>query len=310
MSTRKRPRIARLPGLPAGTLSLEEEQQREEEQVEAHPSYSALEVLRHKDFSEMTWEEVEAAKAALAAMRWPLSARPTRRLRSAAGGRQLDLRRVIRDNLRYGGEPLTLRWRERKTRCRPLVILCDISGSMERYSRMLLHFLHALSHTLGTVETFVFGTRLTRITHHLRHRDVDDALDEVGRIVQDWSGGTKIGQAIKSFNYEWARRVLGRGAVVLIISDGWDRGEVDVLAHAIGRLQRAAHRLIWLNPLLGSESYEPIQRGMAAALPFVDDFLPVHNLKSLEQLAEVLSTLSDRRPERRQRPRLQVASSS
>lgn len=304
--TRRRPRMVRLPALPVGFASSDEDQPREEE-PNSRPSYSALEVLRSKDFSEMTWEEVEAAKEALTAMRWRLSERPTRRMRRAASGHQLDLRRVVRDNLRYGGEPLTLRWRERKTRRRPLVVLCDISGSMERYSRMLLHFVHALSHSMETVEVFVFGTRLTRISHHMRSKDVDDALDEVGKIVEDWSGGTKIGQAIKVFNYEWARRVLGRGAVVLLISDGWDRGETDVLVGEMARLQRSAHRVIWLNPLLGSDSYQPIQRGMAAALPFVDDFLPVHNLNSLDQLAEALSTLSQRRPERRQRPRLQVA---
>ncbi len=293
-------RPARLPGLLLGGVGAAEE---EEERHEDQPSYSALEILRRKDFSHMSWEEVQAAKAALAAMRWPIPERTTRRMRPARGGHLPDLRHVVRDNLRYGGEPLRLRWRQRKSRPRPLVVLCDISGSMEQYARMLLHFLHALNHQMRSVESFVFGTRLTRITHHLRHKDVDQALDEVGQSVQDWSGGTRIGDAIKTFNYQWARRVLGRGAVVLLISDGWDRGEVGVLAHEMARLQRAAHRLIWLNPLLGSESYEPIQRGMAAALPFVDNFLPVHNLRSLEQLAQALTTLGQKRPERRQRIR-------
>lgn len=298
-SKKKRPqKMARLPGLFANTMKVL--QQEEEERREEKPSYSALELLRRKDFSEMTWEEVEAAKAAIASMDWPVSERPTRRMRPGARGHQLDLRRVIRDNLRYGGEPVQLRWRKRKSKRRPLVILCDISGSMERYSRMLLHFLHAFSHRMGNVETFVFGTRLTRITHHLRHRDVDEALDEVGEIVEDWSGGTKIGEAIKNFNYQWARRVLGQGAVMLMISDGWDRGDADELAHEMARLQRSTHRLIWLNPLLGSENYQPIQRGMSAALPFVDDFLPVHNLRSLEQLAGAFSKLSQRRAERKQ----------
>ncbi|MGH2545163.1 MAG: vWA domain-containing protein, partial [Ardenticatenaceae bacterium] len=262
--------------------------------------YSALEVLRNKDFGEMTWDEIEAAKAALTMMRWPVAERATRRVRRAFRGHQLELRHVVRDNLRYGGEPLLLRWRQRKSRPRPVVVLCDISGSMERYSRMLLHFLHTLNHKMRDIETFLFGTRLTRITHHLRHKDVDDALAEVGQIVQDWSGGTKIGEAIKTFNYQWARRVLGRGAVVLIISDGWDRGDVTQLAREMERLQRAAYRIIWLNPLLGSERYEPVQRGMTAALPFVDDFLPVHNLHSLAELAQALSALAERRPERRQ----------
>ncbi|MGB0387832.1 MAG: vWA domain-containing protein [Ardenticatenaceae bacterium] len=290
-------KAARLPGLKVGMVGQAEE---DEEKEEINPSYSAFEVLRRKDFSQMTWEEIQTAKAAIGTMTWPVSERPTRRMRRAFSGKQVDLRRVVRDNLRYGGEPLRLRWRERKSKPRPLVLLCDISGSMERYTRMLLHFLHAFSHKMGNVETFVFGTRLTRITHHLRYRDVDEALDEVGEIVQDWAGGTKIGHSIKKFNYLWARRVLGQGAVVLLISDGWDRGETETLSYEMARLQRATYRLIWLNPLLGSEGYQPIQRGMSAALPFVDDFLPVHNLHSLEQLAQAFSTLNQRRPERKQ----------
>lgn len=294
-------RQARLPGLLARGLVAEEPE--DEERQEERPSYSALESLREKNFAEMTWEEVQAARAAIAAMRWPIPDRATRRMRRRARGRKADLRHVVRDNLPYGGEPLRLRWLQRRRRRRPLVVLCDISGSMERYSRMLLHFVHALSHGMQGVESFLFGTRLTRITHQLRHRDVDDALDEVGRSVQDWSSGTRIGDSLKQFNYEWARRVLGRGAVVLIISDGWDRGEVEVLSREMARLQRASYRLIWLNPLLGSTRYEPVQRGMAASLPFVDDFLPVHNLNSLVQLAEAMGQLSLNRPERRQRPR-------
>lgn len=298
-SKKPRPRrVARLPGLRLGTVeAAAQEGDREEER----PSYSDLEQLRHKDFAQMSWEELEAAKAAIAALRWPVSERPTRRMRRASSGHALDLRHLVRDNLRYGGEPLLLRWRERRHTQRPLVLLCDISGSMERYARLLLHFLHAFSHRFRTVESFVFGTRLTRITHHLRHRDVDDSLDEVGTMVQDWSGGTRIGEALRAFNFRWARRVLGRGAVVLLISDGWDRGDPTQLAGEMARLQRSAYRLIWLNPLLGSEKYEPIQRGMAAALPFVDDFLPVHNLYSLEQLAQALGSLGSRRPERKQK---------
>lgn len=286
--------IARLPSLLAAVGAMEESEE-DEEKREDSPSYSAVEILRTKDFANMTWEEVQAAKLALTSMRWTISERLTRRQRPARRGHRLDLRRVTRDNLRYGGEPLVLRWRRRKTKPRPIVLLCDISGSMERYSRMLLHFMHAFSHYVGEVETFVFGTRLTRITHHLRFRDVDAALDEVSKAVQDWSGGTKIGDAIKDFNYQWARRVLGRGAVVIVISDGWDRGDPAQLAHEMSRLQRSSHRLIWLNPLLGVEQYEPVQRGMAAALPHIDDFLPVHNLESVVELADVLSTIPERR---------------
>jgi len=264
--------------------------------------YSANEVLYQKDFREMTWEEIQEAKQAIARLEWKLGERRTRRARPSYKGR-VHLRRMIRENLRHGGEPINLAFRQRVYRPRSLVILCDISGSMERYSRMLLHFIHALTHRMmdTTVEAFVFGTRLTRITRHLRYRDVDESLDELGDVVRDWSGGTRIGDALKTFNYYWARRVLGRGAVVLIISDGWDRGDLRLLGKEMDRLQRSAYRLIWLNPLLGSEDYKPEQRGMSIAMPCVDDFLPVHNLASLEQLAEVLSSMAAIRPLRRQR---------
>lgn len=192
-------------------------------------------------------------------------------------------------------------WRDIRTEPRPLVLICDISGSMERYSRILLQFAHAISAGLGDVETFVFGTRLTRITRQLRHKDIDDAIDAVSKHVVDWSGGTRIGEAIKEFNFRWGRRVLGRSPVVLLISDGWDRGDPELLAREMDRLQRSCHRLIWLNPLLGTPGYEPLTVGMQAALPFVDDFLPVHNLVSLEQLGAKLASLSAQRPPRRQR---------
>jgi uncharacterized protein with von Willebrand factor type A (vWA) domain len=263
--------------------------------------YSPQEVLREKDFCEMTWEEIQEAKRALSSLEWKLGYRRTRRLRRGPRGR-LNLRRMARDNLRHGGEPISLAYRQRVERPRSLVILCDTSGSMERYSRMLLHFVHALTHGLmdTTVEAFVFGTRLARITHHLRHRDVDESLGEMGRVIRSWSGGTRIGEALKDFNFRWARRVLGRGAVVLVISDGWDRGNLDLLGQEMARLQRTAYRLIWLNPLLGSDEYSPVQRGMATAMPYVDDFLPVHNLASLEQLADLLSSVAALRPARRQ----------
>ncbi len=264
--------------------------------------YSPEEVLRHKDFGEMSWEEIQAAKRAIANLQWKLGERRTRRLRPSYKGR-LNMRRMVRDNLRHGGEPIRLAFRQRIYRPRSLVVLCDISGSMERYSRMLLHFIHSLTHGLveNHVEAFVFGTRLTRITRHLRYKDVDESLDELGVVIRDWSGGTRIGEALRLFNFQWARRVLGRGAVVLVISDGWDRGDLDLLAKEIFRLQRSAYRLIWLNPLLGSDEYKPVQRGMATVMPCVDDFLPVHNLASLEQLAEVLSSVATVRPVRKQR---------
>jgi uncharacterized protein with von Willebrand factor type A (vWA) domain len=276
----------------------------EEEESSLTPimAHSPDEVLRHKDFGEMTWEEIQAAKQAMASLEWKLGERRTRRLRPSHKGR-LNLRRVIRDNLRHGGEPIRLSFRQRVYRPRALVILCDVSGSMERYSRMLLHFVHALTHGLKAtnVEVFTFGTRLTRITRHLRYKDVDESLDEVGTAVGDWSGGTRIGEALRTFNFQWARRVLGRGAVVLVISDGWDRGDLSLLAQEIHRLQRAAYRLIWLSPLLGSDEYRPVQRGIATVMPCVDDFLPVHNLASLDQLARVLSQVATQRPMRKQR---------
>jgi uncharacterized protein with von Willebrand factor type A (vWA) domain len=203
--------------------------------------------------------------------------------------------------LRFGGEILLWERRQRKVKPRPLVIIADISGSMERYTRLLLHFIYSLSEGLHQkVEAFVFSTRLTRITRQLRERDVDQALLLVSRQVPDWSGGTRIGEALKTFNFVWGRRVLGQGAVVLLISDGWDRGDVGLLKKEIARLQRSCYRLIWLNPLLGSHEYEPLTRGMQAALPYVDDFLPVHNLASLEDLAGHLSHIDAHRPSRRQ----------
>lgn len=277
--------------------------EREEQRVEIRISYSPSETLRAKDFGTFTWEEVQACKALLKELTWRVEPRKTRRKRATARGRQIDMRRILRRNLRYGGEPIEMAWREVRRRQRPLVVLCDISGSMDRYSRILLQFVHTISNGLRDVETFVFGTRLTRITRLLRERDIDDAIDAVSKHVLDWSGGTRIGDTLKDFNYIWGRRVLGHGAVVLLISDGWDRGDPELLGREMARLQRSCHRLIWLNPLLGSPNYQPLTQGMRAALPYVDDFLPVHNLLSLEQLGERLASIGDRRPARRQGPR-------
>ncbi|MGH2522924.1 MAG: vWA domain-containing protein [Anaerolineales bacterium] len=258
-------------------------------------TYSAREALRHKDFADLTGEELEAIKRLMSELAWRLGERRTRRRRSGEGP-FFDLRRTLRHNLKYGGEVMEWARREPKFKPRPLVILADISGSMERYTRLLLHFIYSLTAGLHQpVEAFVFSTRLTRITRQLQTRAVDQALREVAQAVSDWSGGTRIGEALKTFNFDWARRVLGQGAVVLLISDGWDRGDVDLLRREMARLQRSCHRLIWLNPLLGAPEYEPLTRGMQAALPHIDDFLPVHNLASLEDLAEHLSRLGERR---------------
>jgi hypothetical protein len=273
----------------------------QKEELDIQLTYSRSEALRSKDFGQFSWEEVQACKELIRRMRWRIADRPNRRRRPDRGGRTLDMRRTLRQNMRYGGEPITLAWRETQREPRPLVVICDISGSMERYSRILLQFVHAISRSVGDVESFVFGTRLTRITRQLRHKDIDDSIDAVTKHVRDWSGGTRIGDAVREFNYRWGRRVLGRGPVVLLISDGWDRGDPATLRHEMDRLQRSCHRLIWLNPLLGSPGYEPLTLGMQAALPFVDDFLPVHNLVSLEQLGAKLSTLGKRPAARRQR---------
>ncbi len=263
-------------------------------------TYSAREALRHKDFAELTGEELAAVKRLIATLVWQLGERRTRR-RQPGRGWLFDLRRTVRRSLKYGGEVLEWARREPKYKPRPLVVIADISGSMERYTRLLLHFIYSLMAGLDQpVDAFVFGTRLTHISRQLRGRDVDRALREVSRAVPDWSGGTRIGEALKTFNFEWGRRVLGRGAVALLISDGWDRGDVELLQDEMARLQRSCHRLIWLNPLLGSPEYEPLTRGMQTALPYIDDFLPVHNLASLEDLARHLTKLNEHRPRRKQ----------
>jgi len=254
-------------------------------------TYSEQEVLRHKDFAKLLPEELVEVNRLMQAMTWRLEQRRTRRRMRAKQGQYLDMRRTMRHNLRYGGEMLELSWQGRKLKRRPLVIIADMSGSMERYARVLLKFIYVISNGLEQVESFVFSTRLTRLTLHLRHRDIDTALDEAMSVVQDWGGGTRIGESLKTFNYDWARRVLGQGAVVLVISDGWDRGEVTLLDKEMKRLHLSCHRLIWLNPLLGYANYEPLTRGIQAALPHIDHFLPVHNLVSLEQLGKLLETL-------------------
>lgn len=257
-------------------------------------TYSDQEVLRQKDFAELTAEELAEVKRLMGEIVWHVQERQTRRRRPGRG-RLLDFRRTLRRNLRYGGEILDWAERERKRKPRPLVIIADVSGSMERYTRLLLLFTYGVAKALEQrVEAFVFSTRLTRISRQLRERDLDRALAEVSRVVPDWSGGTRIGEALRTFNFDWARRVLGRGAITLVISDGWDRGDVDLLRKEMARLQRSSRRLIWLNPLLGSPNYEPLTRGIQAALPYIDDFLPVHSLASLSDLAEHLGRLTPR----------------
>lgn len=259
--------------------------------IEVTRTYSDRELLRHKNFAEMNAEEAEAVRKMMMQLFWNVGERRTLRKRPGKGD-SIDLRRTLRRSLRSGGEIFRWSYREPKWKPRPLVIIADISGSMERYTRLLLHFIYGMRSALDQpVEAFVFSTRLTRITRPLQIRDLDLALKNVGQLVHDWAGGTRIGESLKTFNFDWGRRVLGRGAVVLIISDGWDRGEVDLLKREMARLKRNCHRLIWLNPLLGAPDYEPLTRGIQAALPHIHDFLPVHNLASLEDLALRLSDL-------------------
>ena len=261
-------------------------------------AYSPIEVLRQKDFGNATSDELIQIRRLIAALRWDIAQKRARRLRPASRAGALDMRRIVRSTLRQGGEPARLFWRRPKIKPRPMVLLCDVSGSMELYSRVLITFAHALQRGLRDVESFVFGTRLTRITRVLRNHQIDEALRRVSKSVVDWSSGTRIGPSLHQFNRTWARRKLSRGAVVLIASDGWDRGDVSLLADEMRYLQRSAFRLIWLNPLLGQPEYQPLTLGMQAALPYVDDFLPVHNLASLEQLGTLLAGLSGGRPSR------------
>lgn len=260
--------------------------------------FSASEALRKKDFSQFSDVEIAEARRMIDEMDWRLGTRRTRRMQRAIHGTAIDHRATLRGALRQGGMPIELKWRKRKERMRPLVLICDISGSMDRYSRLLLRFVHALEHGLDSVEVFVFGTRLTRITRELRRRDVDAAIQDVVASVDDWAGGTRIGDAIKNFNFLWSRRVLRSGATVVIISDGWDRGDPWLLGTEMGRLQRSCRRVIWLNPLLGAPGYQPLTQGIRAALPHVDHFLPIHNLQSMEALAYLLSAVEDTPPVR------------
>ncbi len=252
--------------------------------------WSDAERLAHKDFAEFTAGEMAMARVALDRLDWTPGTRRTRRWIPGRGPR-LDLRRALARSVSTGGDLVTLPRRQRRSHPRPLVLICDISGSMERYSRMLLHFAHAMGRRQRRVEAFLFSTRLTRVTAELRRRSVDEAIADVASAVHDWSGGTRIGEALRQFNQQWRRRALHGGPVVLIISDGWDRGDPAVLRDQIRRLQRNCHRLIWLNPLAGSAGYEPLTRGLQAALPYVDEFVPAGTLSDLGELAVYLNAL-------------------
>ena len=262
--------------------------------LDAALSFSAREALRRKDFESMTVDELAAAKRMLAALRLPLPEVATRRSRPSARGHRVDLRATLRRATGATGALAPLRFRARICRTPPLVVLCDISGSMDRYARMLLHFLHAVTNDRDRVHVLLFGTRLTNITRHLRHRDVDVALARVTAAVADWAGGTRIGVCIDEFNRRWSRRLLGQNAVVLLISDGLDAEGGAGLNHAMERLEKSCRRLVWLNPLLRYEGFEARPAGIRAMLPHVDDFLPVHNLASLADLTRALALPASR----------------
>ena len=280
----------------AETATAEQGNGESETEFDASLTWSRGEVLTSRDFEKMSVAEMREARAAIARMRLPIMDVPTRRWRPDPAGARADMRASLRAAMR-GGDIIPLRKRKRQRRHPPLVILCDISGSMEIYSRMFLHFMHAITNDRDRVHTFLFGTRLTNITRHLRHRDVDLALDRVSGAVQDWAGGTRIGQCLHDFNRDWSRRVLGQGAVVLLISDGLDRDAGAGLGAEMQRLHKSCRRLIWLNPLLRYDAFEPRSLGVRAIMPHVDEFRPIHNLDSLKTLTEVLGQPGGRRME-------------
>ncbi|MCC7426821.1 MAG: VWA domain-containing protein [Alphaproteobacteria bacterium] len=270
----------------------------EEELIrDAAMSFSERERLGRMDFETMSAADIRRAKALIRTMTLPLRDVPTRRFRRDPSGPRIDLRGTIRQSLRDGGDIVELARKRRRTRPPPLVALCDISGSMSRYSQVLLHFLHAVTNDRDRVHAFLFGTRLSNVTRQLRHRDPEVALRLVADAVPDWSGGTRIGESIARFNHAWSRRVLGQGAVVLLITDGLDRDGAAGLAEAMERLHKSCRRLIWLNPLLRYRGFEPKSLGIRTMLPHVDDFRTVHSLDSLEDLVRLLS-----RPMPRRRP--------
>jgi uncharacterized protein with von Willebrand factor type A (vWA) domain len=257
-------------------------------------TWSGSERLRSKDFETMSTEENIMARRAMLDFQLPISRVPTRRFQPHASGRRIDMRSTLRKMIRTGAS-FDLMRKKAVYRHPPLVVLCDISGSMEPYARMLLHFLHTITNDRDRVHTFLFGTRLTNVTHQLIHSDPDVALRKVSAAVEDWSGGTRIGQSLASFNRKWSRRVLGQGAVVLLITDGLDRDGGAGLTEEIERLQKSCRRLIWLNPLLRFDGFEPKSAGIKAILPYVDDFRSVHNLDSLSEFVEALSSLGGAR---------------
>ncbi|HZP19246.1 MAG TPA: VWA domain-containing protein [Bauldia sp.] len=260
---------------------------RPEREASLHLAASGEEVLKRRDFAQMDAAEIAEAERRIARLVLSEELIVTRRLRSSPPPGMVDLRRTLRSGLRTGGDMLLLQHRRRRAVPAPVVVLCDISGSMGQYTRLFLHFIHALGRT-RRVSAFLFGTRLTNVTRELRRRDVDEALAACSAAVPDWSGGTRIGTAIYEFNRLWSRRVLGQGAMVLLLSDGLERDGEERLAAEMDRLHRSCRRLIWLNPLLGYDGFQPRARGIRAMLPHVDEFRPIHSLESMAELCGAL----------------------
>jgi uncharacterized protein len=257
--------------------------------VVAPDAYSRGELLKHREFDRMTPAELRDAERLVDELVPRLERRRTRRYELHSHGRRLAPRAMFRRNLGTGGQLMSWVWRRPVKEPRSLVVLCDISGSMERHSRLLLRFIQALSASSEVrAESFVFGTRLTRVTRLLRDKDRDRALSRVSDAVNDWAGGTRIGESFRSFNQQWARRSLRSSGVVIVVSDGWDRGDPSLVAAETARLRRNCHRLVWLNPLAGTPGYQPLAGGMRAAYPYIDDFLPAGTVASLERLGEIL----------------------
>ena len=263
-------------------------------EIEARLAVSGNELLRGKDFAQMTAQELSEAKRAVASFRLPVDVMRTRRFRIDPSGRRIDPRAMMRLASRTAGELILPRFRSHRQVHRPMVVLADISGSMSQYTRIFLHFMHALTEKRRGMHAFVFGTRLTNLTRRMRHRDPDEALADCSAAVKDWSGGTRIGDTLAEFNRMWSRRLLAQGAVVLLITDGLERDDTQKLSKQMERLQKSCRRLIWLNPLLRFDGFEPRARGVKAMMPFVDEFRPVHNLHALEDLCAALNGVGSR----------------
>ena len=277
----------------------EQELQEQKIELDARLTFSSREVLQRMDFDTMSAAELAEAKKMLRELRLPLPMIRTRRYRPSPRGTRVDLRATLRESLREGGEVIPLVRGAVIDIHPPLVVLCDISGSMNPYARMFLHFLHAITNDRDRVSVFVFGTRLTNITRQLRHRDVDVAMARVADAIKDWSGGTRIGACLRDFSWRWSRRVLGQNACVVLVSDGLDREAGEGLSEEMERLHKSCRELIWLNPLLRYDKFEARPAGVRAMLPHVDRFLPVHNLKSLIDLAHAISQPAQRNVEKR-----------